>query len=302
MDVVFDENHVYVVTRGHESNHFADGTVFSVPNSSPGSPEQLIADTQVEPLQLAIDGTEIAWGTTESTSPPMHGYVRTAPLSGSPVKDLTTATRVADVYLTQDRVYFVDSHAGTVVRTRLSDGATTTLYANESSPASVLVDGVDVFWCTHDAVRKGSISAIAPPQSLRSGLANPVDLTADAQYLYVAVAGPSFTGNDCTQADGSILRMDRDGGQLLTLAAGQACPLRVATTGGKVYWTNAGTNDGVYHDDGAVMQVDDDASHLASVVTKQDVPVGIAVDTKSLFWTTKGVLEGQGAVYGMALP
>jgi hypothetical protein len=72
-------------------------------------------------------------------------------------------------------------------------------------------------------------------------------------------------------------------GNVMTIAANQNLPKRIATDGKNVYWTNEGSN--------TVMKAPVGGGAAPTVIASGEVsPYNIAVDDTSVYWTSTGTL------------
>jgi hypothetical protein len=112
---------------------------------------------------------------------------------------------------------------------------------------------------------------------------NPEDLVVDNGAIYFTNLG-----------DDSVRGVSLSGGQVTTLATGQARPMRIAADGTFVYWSS---NLG-----GAVLRTREDGTGSPTVLASASNPWGIAVDSSWVYWMDTGTLSVQRAPKGGGSP
>jgi hypothetical protein len=171
-----------------------------------------------------------------------------------------------------------------------------TLATGQEAPWGIAVKSGSVYWTASGAVRSVPAEGGALT-TLFSGQAETRGIATDGVNVYWATEGtpqacPADGGTCAPPVSGSLVMAPIAGGAATTLATGQNNPLRVATDGVNVYWTDEGTaNDQAFapdDTDGAVMAVPVGGGTPIAIASNQFMMGGLATDGASVYWTRAG--------------
>jgi sugar lactone lactonase YvrE len=182
----------------------ADGAI-QIRNAALDAP---VATLAIEPggaYQLAIDNTAVYWTVIGTQAAGFQdGAVRSVPLSGGPV---------------------------------------TTLASGQTFPASLAVDRDAVYWVSFaggpsSAVMRAAKTGGAPsPLATLSVGQDPSGIAVDDAFVYVADEHEALNTDE---AEGTIVKLPKAGGDPIVLASGQQRPISIAIDDDSVYWTTEG--------------------------------------------------------------
>jgi hypothetical protein len=136
------------------------------------------------------------------------------------------------------------------------------------APSGVAVDGAYVFsvgYCG-SVIRAGLDGEQITVLAVGNQCAHTAGMAIDAANVYWAYYG----------AQGTIMKLSRDGGTPVVLAYGQAWTTSIAVHGNKVYWTNIST--------GSVMTVPVGGGSPTTVATGFSGGTAIAIDDTNIYW------------------
>ncbi len=90
--------------------------------------------------------------------------------------------------------------------------------------------------------------------------------------------------------DGTVLRIDLDGGGTTTLAKSQPHPEGLTSDGASVYWANLGTAAANYGD-GTINAVPVGGGSVTVLAGQRQFPLAVAVHASTLYWTEQGASQ-----------
>lgn len=225
--VAGDAEHLFVTVTG-------DHVVLRL--AKDGSGMTTFATGQNGPTFIALDEMRAFWTSH------LGGTIQSAPKAGGAVETIVAGElgpyRLA---LGPEHVYW--SGLGSGLRAAPKTGETTTTLATGDPRTIAVSDGI-VYWTdpSDDTLKRlGPNGAIEVLASFGAGF--PDGLAIDGTHVYVALA------------EGSILRVPKDGGEPVPIATGQSLPALVAVDRHCVYWTNTSISPA---GDGAVMRAPKD--------------------------------------------
>lgn len=271
--IALDATHVYWTNS-------TNGTVMKLPKIG-GAPSP-VALGQVQPWSLVVDATDV-WFTDRGA-----GTLMRAPIAGdgTAVEPLWMNAEPWGIWDHGYALYWTDYSAPEVNLTPKTGVATLSQDWAGAQPTAIVAEGNTVYWANDGSgdagvvVRIPDFTASPPkPEPFATGLSRPNALAMDATTIYVANEG-----------DGTILAIDKQSGQRVTLASEQGAPLAIAVDTGRVYWTSS--------DQGSVISVPKAGGTPSAVASGQAEPRGIAVDDSGVYW----VNFGDGSVMRSAKP
>lgn len=245
-----------------------------------------IASNQVAPVELALHGDQLYWGT--DGSPGANETVSTAPVSGGTARVLfPNRTAVRGFAFDATRIYF-SRFVFNIVESCVLGGSCSGNFTNaqESGAAGMATDATTVYWATYNTgfIRTAPLGDRSTGSTLVMGETHPDGVALDATSIY-------WTTN--TPTGGTIRKVAKTGGPAATLADTQANPHRIAVAGGFVYWTDQG--DGTPNT-GSVHRVSIAGGTITTYADHQPSPYAIAVDDAYVYWTDRGTGQTDGTV------
>jgi hypothetical protein len=143
----------------------------------------------------------------------------------------------------------------------------------------VAADSSAAYWTDASSGTVQSVPASAgQPRTLATGRTGPYGLAVDDQYVYWA--DTPFENDALTQ--GSLLRVPKTGGQIVTLATSPE-PYFLLVAKGWLYWSDLG---------GFVLRVPSAGGSVETIADNQLAPAALATDGLSLYWTEVGTPHG----------
>ncbi len=248
-----------------------------------------IASNQVTPVELALHGDQLYWGT--DGSPGMNDTVSTAPVSGGAASVLyPNRTAVRGFAFDATHIYFTRFVFNTVESCVLGGSCTTNFTnAQESGAAGIATDATNVYWATYNTglIRTSPLGDRGTGSNVVMSETHPDGVALDATSIY-------WTTN--TPTGGTVKKVAKTAtapATPTTLADSQANPHRIAVAGGFVYWTDQG--DGTPNT-GSVHRVSVDGGTITTYADHLPAPYGIAVDASYVYWTDQGTGQTDGTV------
>jgi hypothetical protein len=288
-----DDQNVYWTEFG-DMQGSGNGTVKSCSVSGCGAGANVIASGLTNPKGIAVDGTNVYFGTDTFSS--VGGGIWYCPLAGcgqmAPTM-LAPAVIPEQLAVDQTYVYWVDSDVNSVNRVAktgaipdggVDGGSPYALYSGSplSIPTFCAVDGASIYVgdLSQNVFRLplagGTPVAIAVGNN---GGSCPVVLDPNDVY-YV-------TGGDICRAS----KTSTDGGPAIATGIRQVVGLAIDLDAGNVYWVNAGT---LMANDGTLGKVGVDGGPTFNLGTLLASPEAIALSGSHLFWLSSGTLVDGG--------
>ena len=248
-------------------------------------------------IALAADDEFLYWGRIESLSRDI-GSVVSCPLSGCKggVKVLARSTMyglIGDVAVYQDALFWT-SYTSAPVHGAVStcdknncEATRRDIATGQRDPVSIIASSRGVYWTNANALIKCTTPRCTePPELLVNGLARPIGLAADDEYVYFAISHA-----------GEIVRCKHEGcgrGPEV-IATGQSSPTQIVLDQDDVFWVNQGANTR----DGTVSRCRKNDCSPTVIATAQNGPIDIALIDDRVFWVnvgTKPKLDGGSAM------
>jgi sugar lactone lactonase YvrE len=234
---------------------------------------------------IALDATHVYWATLDLTTAkyslsrvPIAGGSREAVVSDQPIVD-HIAVDSTGVYWTG-----VSSEGGSVVKTPLAGGASTTL-ATHRGVTGIAIDGANVYFTTVDLTdtKKGAIMKVAkaggaPVQLATGESATDGAIAVDATSIYWAAV-----------VDGAhdfIRKVPISGGAVTTLATDVHWPVALAVDGAAVYFTTSGRPTDPSGVSGSLTKVSLDGGPSTTLARRLGSPGSVALGGARVFWET----------------
>jgi hypothetical protein len=219
---------------------------------------------------MVFDGTFVYWSSND-------GLMK-APLAGGPVLPVSDAAVSPGRGLATDGtyLYFGDTVTDTIQRMPLSGGSAATIASGQTDPNALTLDSGEVFWTTSDSVRKAPASGGAPV-NLASGQLEPggwgaAGILVDATSVYWVNEGQSASAN------GSIMKVGRNGTGLVALATGITNPRDLAADATYLYFADT-SYDSVDVVQVRVMRVRKDGTGLSQMSWSDTGVSGMVADS-----------------------
>lgn len=242
-----------------------------------------LASSLAEPSALAVDESFVYWLERKSGS---NGSLKKVAISGGLITTLATGLNNAQNHLAQDAfsLYFGDNlpgGGGAIRKVSKGGGQVITLVNTEiiNLRTAVAVDSDKVYF-TDDQnniktvpVNGGSVSII--------GSGDPTAMVLNANDLYWV-----------EYANGTVKKMNKNGGLITTLASGSKSPAGIATDGSSVYWIE-------FTNPGKVLKVSVNGGS-SSIISNEANTIGIAADNQSPYWAVSQSLN-QGKIQKLGI-
>jgi hypothetical protein len=257
-----------------------------------------LASGQNLPAYLALDNANVFW--TNSGD----GTIRSVPIAGGSPRLVATGAvpRVWVVAVTPDVVVWTENGGTRVAGVPRDGGSSYPIATAQDAPRGITTDGVRVYW-TNEGPDAGFVESAkldgTDPQVLTGQQGSSKDIAVANGWLYWANAD-----------DGTIARMQTDGGGAGVVASAQPNAFGLALSNDSLYWTT-------HVDGGVIAHAKTDGTGLTTLATGQASPRAIAVDATHAYWTNQNdgtirraafaggapeiVASGQGSPWGIAV-
>lgn len=274
-----------------------------------------LATNQSEASALAVDATNIYWGTSSGMDTVMK-----MPLGGgSPTTLVSGLQDVQGIVVNANYVYFT-THAssmgtGTVGFCSIGGCGNQPVYLSktEANPTGIAVDAQSAYWTSSVVAPNGAVRYCAlqgcsgSPSTLASGYGEPDTIAVDSNDAYwtnyadgtvVKTPLPGMTGSGTV----TVLATGQNNAVGITLAASNVYFTdsrvnRVAIAGGAVTQVVAPDNAGAITTDGTYLYwttqttvnkcaIAGCAGGSTTIAANQSFPGGIAVDSVAVYWVT----------------
>lgn len=232
---------------------------------------------------ITADDQFVYWTTWGSAWPGGAGEIAKAPLGGGEVTVLvrgqpTPWSLVADA----GDVYFTDVGEGAVKKVPKEGGPVVTLASLPGGGQGIAVDDEAVYWTSVDSVMRLSKSG-GEPVAIATGEGAPDAIVVDATSVY-------WVDDQASEGRGPALRrVDKRGGQPLTLASGALFdPTVRGAGGGRVAQTwslaqDAGSLYWASYQESSVTRFDKDTGAPTTLATGLEGIDAIALDASSIY-------------------
>jgi hypothetical protein len=229
-----------------------------------------LASSQVQPIGIAVSGTNVYWVDAGHGPPTNDGAIRTVPVGGGAVT--TLASGQGSPYAIAVRgptAYWTNFYGEAVMAVALAGGAPTPL-AWTKTGYSIAVDETNVYWPSNASGSEGIMT-----MPISGGVPTPL---AAGQFPYqIAVDATNVYWTD--QSAGTVMQLAKAGGAPIALASGQGAPTGLAIDATSVYFTNASLN-------GTVQRVPIGGGPITTIASGQSNPGEIVVDDANVYWKT----------------
>ena len=150
----------------------------------------IIASGLNYPWGLVVDSTNAYWSDQTTGTGNSHQNIRKVGLNGGTITDLATNMDCPfTIAYDSNSIYWAECHSGNIKKVGINGGAVTTLATDAAySDSGIAVDGTYIYFLNYDGgyvIKKMGINGGAFT-NLVSGVTNPVILTQDGTYLYIA--------------------------------------------------------------------------------------------------------------------
>lgn len=244
--------------------------------SASGGASQTLLDGLGWPADVAVDADRVYWtevgteGGLWSAPRPAVDLDAGAPGGGSPGaagagQGGSAATQIyaGSALLTflridDDTLYFSDhgvaAHEGSIGAVDLSSQDTDLRVEGIDRPRYFTFDDTHLYVVTegdgrvHRFYKSGGAAAVLAYDQDR-----PYGIAVDERAVYWTNSATTPPAGDCESANGSIMAKPHGGGDIVELAANQACPLAIAVDDTGLYWVNMGRDSDP--SSGAVMRM-----------------------------------------------
>ena len=190
--VAVDEANVYYGVNGGTSS--SGGGIYRVPLTG-GAPVMLAAGVTLVPDFLAVDDTDVYWGSVQPGDTPVAGTLigKVAKTGGSPVAFASGAPGafLRALAVDQDAVYWIQSGPVGVMREPKAGGAPVVLATPSYTRAPLVLDDSRVYWVDDDGYTimttpkdGGAASALAYETSSSGSPPFIMDVAADSSGVY----------------------------------------------------------------------------------------------------------------------
>ena len=203
-------------------------------------------------------------------------------------------TSPSATFLDSGLVYWTTS-GGEVWRADVDGNGATMLISGELGAAAIAVDPSAMYWVDYQAapggeVRKAGLDG-ASDKTFAAGQINAGFCVIDAGHLYWTTGG-DFDAQQMTGTPGAVMRVDKDGQNLLTIASNEGFPSGLAVDSASVYWVD--------YSDGTVRAAPIGGGAITTLAKGQAYPVGIAIDDEAIYWTNMGNAGADASVMKLA--
>lgn len=254
----------------------ASGAVMKLPASG-GAPITLASIAKGRVSGLAVDGSDVYWGTAvwENNSPVKgSGTLEKTPLDGGPAVKVTGGlSDPMSIRVDTQRAYCIDTFGvSNIVAAPLAGGAATVLaYGVYNELQDLAVDSSGVYWTQSAGSGHGSVIKLLAGGQQISLATTPADV--------IALGGANVYWLDID--GGTVMQVEKSGGPPMTLATGQSpglSPRFIAADASSVYWSN------MMAAGGAVMKASAGSPGAEQLAAGQWGVGGLAVDATSVYF------------------
>jgi hypothetical protein len=288
---VFAPGRAVRLTMGSGRVYYTDGVDVLSASAECGTPVETIyrrAAAVENTYAIALAGDRVVWVDRAG------GAIRTVRTDGSDLSTVASELGInalSDFAVAGDEVYWPNLVAG-VQSATLVGGALAT-YDSGALPFStggIAVDDAFVYWTDLRAralkrMPRGGGAVI----TLASDQEYPGSVVADGTAVYWTNA----VGWETPNPTGYIMKVDRDGGAPVVLAAQPTLTLQLALQRGVLYWTSGNLFESVDAAGGSLSKMPVDGSSPPMVLQAQlEKPFGIAIDDQYVYWVdVRGIVR-----------
>lgn len=242
-------------------------------NAADASPEILLAKpSPFAPADVRVDGPSLVVvsgaagdGTASVFRIPLAGGAP-IPLGNGCAPDGNGGLAVDAAYY-----YFTNPALGRVYRASKGSGDCADIVSGQPSPSSVVVDDTTVFFTNRPSPKTTSGLAKAPKAGGAATSVAPADIPAATGI------GTDGTSLFVSAADGRILRVEKDGSGVVTLARDMSDATPVVADDAGLYWAASGD----------VWTADKKVGNPRRIASVQPDVVAVAADHDHVYWATK---------------
>ncbi len=244
-----------------------------------------LVDGESSPRALASDGESVVW-VTQGTSAASAGAVRTVPLEGGAVAQISTGqSDPVAVALDATFVYWANFSSGGSIARAPVDGGETSVLAIAGAPWSIALDDGTVFWTNR---QDGSVQSL--PKTGGTGVT-----TIHTDGSFADLRGLVVDETNAYWVDagrGEIQTAPKAGGEVRTLVSDLSHPLDLALDGDAIVWVEAGdtwATEACTSADGRVATAAKaDGAGLRVLADGQACPASVDTDGIDVVWANRG--------------